>query len=111
MRNLRLLASVVALFTALVALPARASIDYTDIWWSAGGAESGWGVNLAQNANTIFATFYVYDTAGRPVWYTALLNHTVGETFVGSVYASSGGAWFGSPAWVAPVTVAVGTAT
>ena len=46
------------------------------------------------------------------MWYTALLTRTFGETFSGEVYASSGGAWFGSPTWVPPsATVAVGNAT
>ncbi len=108
-RSLRLLAFAAALACTL---PARAATDYTDIWWTAGGVESGWGINLAQNGNSIFATFYVYTTSGVPVWYTALLTRTFGETFSGQVYASSGGAWFGSPTWVPPsATVAVGNAT
>jgi hypothetical protein len=109
MRLLRLLALS---FTLCVALPARSATDYTDIWWAIGGSESGWGVNLAQNANTIFATFFIYNTSGRPVWYTALLSRTSGETFVGNMVASSGGAWFGSPVWSPPTSnVVVGTVT
>jgi hypothetical protein len=108
MRRFRLLAFAFALAAAL---PARAATDYTDIWWSQGGGESGWGINLAQNASTIFATFYVYSMAGAPVWYTALLTRTVGETFTGPVYATSGAAWFGAPVWVPPsATAAVGSA-
>src|SRR6266545_3829707 len=108
MRTLRLLAIAVTLATAL---PARAASDYTDIWWAIGGTEPGWGINLAQNANTIFATFFVYSAAGAPTWYTALLTRTVGETFVGNLSLSTGGAFFGSPTWVPPTTGAVGTAT
>src|SRR5919108_6661927 len=108
MRSLRIAALA---FTLLAALPARATIDYTDIWWAAGGTESGWGINLAQNANAIFATLYIYNTARTPVWYTILLTRTVGETFTGTVYASSGGAWFGSPTWTPPnPAVPVGSA-
>jgi len=108
MRTLRLIALALTLATAL---PARAAADYTDIWWAFGGTEPGWGINLAQNANTIFATFFVYSATGAPTWYTALLTRTVGETFVGTVSVSTGGAWFGSPSWVPPTTVAVGTAS
>jgi len=108
MRISRLL---VLLLTLAFALPVRAATDYTDIWWTAGGIEDGWGVNLAQNANSIFATFFVYDTAGKPVWYTAFLTRTVGETYAGNVFARTGGTWFGAPTWVAPPPgVAVGTA-
>ena len=42
----------------LQALPARAD-DYSDIWWAAGGTESGWGINIAQSQDFIFATFFV----------------------------------------------------
>lgn len=107
MRPLRLLAIVLTLASAL---PARAATDYTDIWWDVGGREPGWGINLAQNANFIFATFFVFNTAGAPTWYTAQLTRTVGETFVGTLSVASGGAWFGAPSWMVPTIVPVGTA-
>jgi hypothetical protein len=106
MRLLRSLAAALALFAAL---PAGASTDYTDIWWAAGGAEPGWGVNFAQQEHAIFATFYIFGPSGAPVWYTALLTRTFGETFTGPVHASSG-TWFGAP-WVSPPpATAVGSA-
>ncbi len=105
MRSLRLLAFVVA----IAALPARASTDYTDIWWAAGGTESGWGVNFAQQQNSIFATFYIFGPSGTPVWYTALLTRTSGDTFSGSVYVSTG-TWFGAAWTPPPAATAVGTA-
>jgi hypothetical protein len=107
------------LLTAVAALgigflpSAKASIDYTDIWWAAGGAESGWGVNMAQSGDFIFATFFVYGPTGTPTWYTAQLSRTTGETFTGSVFVVSG-TWFGAPMFppVPPSSVVpVGNAT
>ena len=43
------------------------SADVTDLWWNP--AESGWGVNLIQQADKVFATFFVYGSDGRARWY------------------------------------------
>jgi hypothetical protein len=45
------------------------STDVTDLWWNAD--ESGWGVNVIQQDNIVFATFFVYDAANRAHWYVA----------------------------------------
>ena len=45
------------------------SPDVSDLWWNP--AESGWGVNLIQQNNIIFATFFVYGTDCRPRWYVS----------------------------------------
>jgi hypothetical protein len=42
--------------------------DYSDVWW-AGQAENGWGMAINQKNQTQFITFYVYDAAGKPIWY------------------------------------------
>ncbi len=47
--------------------------DYTDIWWNP--ATSGWGVNMVQSREFIFATFFVYDGDGNPFWYTVEMNY------------------------------------
>jgi hypothetical protein len=36
---------------------------YEGIWWNA--SESGWGLNVAQQGNVLFATWFTYDTSGR----------------------------------------------
>jgi len=43
-----------------------ASTHYQDLWWNA--AESGWGINLTHQDNTLFATLFTYDAAGRDLW-------------------------------------------
>ena len=87
-----------ALVAAAFALApaAHAKVDYTDIWWAAGGTESGWGANFAQTGDFIFVTFFIYGPDGMPFWYTAQMGRTSGETFFGPVYAVTG-TWFGAP--------------
>ena len=45
------------------------STDASDLWWNP--AESGWGVNMIQQANKVFATFFVYGADGRARWYVS----------------------------------------
>jgi hypothetical protein len=47
--------------------------DYTDIWWNPD--TSGWGVNMVQSDQFIFATFFVYDVDGNPCWYVAEMDY------------------------------------
>ncbi len=65
------------------------AVDYTDLWWSA--AESGWGVSLTQQYNMIFAAWYAYDAAGKPVWYVASSCPVSGSGCTGELYKVSGG--------------------
>ena len=41
---------------------------YSDMWW-AGTAENGWGMSIQQHGNVQLNALYVYDSAGKPVWY------------------------------------------
>jgi hypothetical protein len=40
--------------------------NYQDLWWNA--AESGWGINLTHQDNTLFATLFTYDASGKGLW-------------------------------------------
>lgn len=94
---------------ALVALPSFAAIDYTDIWWTP--AEPGWGVNLAQNGNAVYATFYVYAGDARSTWFSALMTRDgTGERFTGQLNRTTG-TFYGAPAWSGYTVSGVGTAT
>ena len=66
--------------------------DYTDTWWNS--AESGWGVQLIQQVDVIFATIYVYDLQSNPDWYAATLNPQPDGAWKGDLYATHG-PWFG----------------
>ena len=71
-RSLRGLVRAVAAI-ATVCLPAHAAsygtTDYTDLWYNP--AESGWGVNVIQQSNVIFATLFVYGADTAPSWFVA----------------------------------------
>lgn len=86
-----LLLALVALFA--FARPA-AAVDYTDIWWNPN--ESGWGVNLVQSNNFIFATFFVYGTNQQPTWVTAQLTLGNNNVWSGPVYFTTG-SFYGGP--------------
>ncbi len=72
-RDLRSLAFALTLAVVALTPAAARAQDYTDIWWNAGGTESGWGVNFVQNENIVFATFYIYDVNRQPMWYSAAM--------------------------------------
>jgi hypothetical protein len=71
------------------------SSEITDMWWNPG--ESGWGVNVILQRDVAFLTFFVYDRAGNPVWYTSPARRTTGDAaWTGPLYATNG-PWFGGP--------------
>jgi hypothetical protein len=42
---------------------------YQDLWWNApADSEAGWGVQIAHQGDTLFATLFGYDAAGEPRW-------------------------------------------
>lgn len=100
------------------ALPARAttySTDFTDLWWNE--QEDGWGVNVVQQGEILFLTFFIYgvDNAARWVVAPAMAPASpqpAGATrFTGELYQTAG-PWFGAPFNPGAVTRAiVGTAT
>jgi hypothetical protein len=107
MSFLRRLAALLLVSFALVR-PA-AAVDYTDIWWNP--SEGGWGVNLVQSNQFIFATFFIYGAGNQPFWYTAHLTQQSNGTWTGPVYQTTG-TNFANPWNPANHTVAqVGTAT
>lgn len=82
-----------------LASPARAADpDYADIWWAAGGVESGWGVNFAQGPGVIFVTFFIYGPDKKPIWYVSSMVQTGAGRYSGALYRVTG-SWFGGP-WV-----------
>ena len=42
---------------------------FQDQWWDP--HESGWGLDVAHQGNTLFATLFTYDDAGKPTWIVA----------------------------------------
>lgn len=79
----------------------------TDLWFPPD--ESGWGLNVIEQGDTVFATLFVFDTLGRPNWYVASsLVRTApasdgSYTFAGPLYETTG-PYFGSVFNAAAVT-------
>ena len=84
--------------------------NYTDLWWNP--SESGWGINFSHQGDIVFATWFVYDSQGQPLWLTTTLRKGAGNVFSGSVSTHTGPAFNASP-WNTGATVesTVGTAT
>ncbi len=102
MTTLRHAACVLLAVASLLAPPAYSTsftTDQSDLWYIV--AESGWGMQLVQRGNVIFATLFVYGPSGAgpsgpPTWYVATMNPT-GTPFQwsGDLYATTG-PWFGT---------------
>jgi hypothetical protein len=93
-------------------LPAFAT-NYQDWWW-VGAAESGWGINLGHQGDTIFAAWFVYDVNRNPVWFTAVANKPAGSTaenFTGKLFQSRGAFYGLTPFTPSNDATEVGTAT
>ena len=89
----RLWPAVLSLALLAVPLPGTAT-DYTDIWFLP--SESGWGVNLIQAEDVIFATFFIYGPNNQPTWYVAIIYRDGNGNFAGNLY-STVGPYFGGP--------------
>lgn len=100
MKPIRTVFGVVALALMLQSPPSLAVIptsDQSDLWWTA--SEDGWGMQMVERDNRIFATIYVYDSSGNPVWYTSLMDYN-GTYWTGDLNASTG-SWFGAVPYLA----------
>jgi predicted extracellular nuclease len=92
--------------------PLIGPLDYNDIWW-AGPAESGWGMTIAQKGTQQFNAFYVYDAAGKPVWYVmgnGVWNQDYTK-FTGSIYQPTGSLFSNYDARLWQIGASLGTAT
>ncbi len=68
-----------------------AATNYQDLWWVADGAESGWGINFAQQGDRVYATWYTYDLDGTPLWLTVLASRQgTSNVYTGTLFRSSG---------------------
>jgi serine protease len=87
--------------------------NYQDLWWAAPAAsESGWGINLTQQGNTIFATWFTYDVDGSPLWLSATASMTAPGVFTGTLLRTTGPAFSAVPFDPGRVgRTSVGTAT
>jgi hypothetical protein len=71
-------------------------VRYSDLWWG-GTAQNGWGLNIAQQANTLFSVWYTYDTAGTARWYVIPGGSWSHNKYTGRVYSTRSSPWLGVP--------------
>ena len=84
------------------------SFNLQDLWWNP--AENGWGLNLTQHGDTMFATLFVYGSDGSPQWYVMSSGARVPGNFLsfsGTLYRTTGPAFNASP-WTAAQAASVG---
>lgn len=93
--------------------PPPATFNVQGLWWTP--SESGWGVNVTQQGNTIFATWFTYDSQGRGQWLVMSNGARTGEnTYEGALYRTTGPAFSSvpfNPAQVVRTQVGVATFT
>jgi serine protease len=87
--------------------------NYQDLWWAApAGSESGWGINLTHQGDTIFATWFTYDVDNSPMWLVVTATKTAPGVYTGTLYRTTGPAFNSVPFNPALVAItAVGTST
>jgi len=87
--------------------------NFQDLWWSApAGSEAGWGINLIEQGNVIFATWFTYDTDGSPLWLAGTATNTGAGVYAGTLYRATGPAFNAVPFSPAAVrSTAVGSIT
>ena len=90
-----------------------AATNYQDLWWAApAGSESGWGINLTHQGDTIFATWFTYDVDHTPMWLVVTATRTSAGVYTGTLYRTTGPPFNAVPFNPASVvSTAVGTAT
>jgi Big-like domain-containing protein len=88
------------------------SVNVQGLWWGS-ASESGWGLNLAQQGNIVFATWFTYDAAGNGQWLVMSNGTKTGSNaYAGTLYRTTGPAFDAAtfdPSRV--VATAVGTAS
>src|SRR5260221_669503 len=100
--------------TVAALLVALSSDTYQGLWWnSPAGSESGWGLNIAHQGDTLFATWFTYDASHRGLWLVMSSGQkTAPGTYTGPLYRTTGPR-FDSAQWTGSSVVAspVGSAT
>lgn len=89
-----------------------AGLNVQGLWWK-GASESGWGVNLTQQGDVLFATWFTYDEQGQGMWLVMSSGERVGDnSYAGTLYRTRGPAFSTVPFESAKVSAsAVGTAS
>jgi len=84
------------------ATPSRATAtNFSDLWWS-GPASEGWGIQMSHVDNSLFATWYTYDTDRKAIFYVGATTKQADGSFTGPLLRQNNGTPFnminGAPA-------------
>ena len=69
-------------------------LPVNDLWWG-GMAENGWGLNLAQQGNTLFGVWYTYNAQGEATWLVMPGGAWEGNAYAGALYRTQATVWLG----------------
>ena len=84
--------------------------NFQDLWWNPD--ESGWGLNLTHQGDTVFATLFTYGADRAGTWFVMSNGERVAGTrrYSGTLYRTTGPAFDTQP-WSAVTNIPVGTMT
>jgi len=107
----------VAFATAILSTAAQATpfaTDTSDVWYNPN--ESGWGLTVAQQNDTLFAVLYLYGPGNQATWYVApdmpfAGVGASGASYSGTLYQTTGSPYTQTFNSSSTTTRAVGTAT
>jgi serine protease len=87
--------------------------NYQDLWWNAPeGSEPGWGLNITEQSNILFATWFTYDVDGSPLWLAMTATSVSPNAYSGTLYRTRGPAYDAVPFVPSSVTATpVGSGT
>jgi hypothetical protein len=68
-------------------------VTHEGIWWNP--SEDGWGINLEHQGDTIFATWFTYDTSGEARW-LVMIASGAGNVYSGKIYTTTGSSYLAS---------------
>jgi hypothetical protein len=87
--------------------------SYQALWWaSPAGSENGWGINVAHQGDTLFVTWFTYDTDGSPMWLVMSDATRASEgVYSGALYRTTGPPFFNFTPGSAVGITQVGTAS
>jgi hypothetical protein len=72
--------------------------NYQDMWWaSPPGSESGWGINITHQDDTLFATWFTYGWDESPTWMSMTATKMSTGVYAGALYQTTGPAYDAVP--------------
>lgn len=86
-KEMKKLTTLIGMIILLASSTATSTHNYQDWWWNPG--LSGMGFNIGQQGDTVFVSWYLYDTDGGPTFLT-LADTPSNDVLSGTLWYSSG---------------------